>query len=47
MGKDMCGSTGIGNTVSGFFFFFKEGRLTYFGRKNYFFPKFLFVFVFK
>lgn len=46
MGKGMCGSTGISNTVSGFFFK-KEGRLTYFGRNNYFFPKFLFVFVFK
>ena len=27
MGKDMCGSTGIGNTVSGFFFFLKKEDL--------------------
>ena len=33
----MCRSIGISNTVPGFFFK-KEGRLTYFGRKL-FFPK--------
>lgn len=45
MGKDMCRSIGVSNTVPGFFLK-KEGRLTYFGRKL-FFPKILFVFVFK
>ena len=31
MGKDMCRSIGVSNTVPGFFLK-KEGRLTYFGK---------------